>query len=154
MESMNVYGLEINHVDLKKSTLSDFIKYDFDVQEESKIFDGSCFRVKLYPEESCKARKNQMSYEADAPENFFLRISRTSDGEFKYNKEREQWKAKNKELRERFSKDAMKEYNIEGSILAFLTRRVNIEPSKPSSVKLAICLLDKYREAVTETCSH
>lgn len=155
IESMNVFDQKITHVDLKESTLSDFIEYEFDEEEENKIFDGSCFLVTLDPEENCKSRNVQMPCETDAPENFFLSISRTSDGEAEYNKERQQWKTKNKELRERFTKDAMQEYNIEGSVLGFLTRRINIEPSTPSSVESAIRILDEYRKCVTDAkCSH
>lgn len=145
METMNVFAHKILHVDLKESSLTDFIEYQFDEEEEKKVFDGSCFLVELELEETCKYR-----VETDAPENFFLSISRTSDGEVKYNKERQQWKIQDKELRERFVQDAIQEYDIEGAIFGFLTRRISIEASKPDSIRSAIRILDKYREDVTK----
>lgn len=149
IEALNVFAHKILHVDLEEYPLSEFIKYDFDEDEESTVFEGSCFLVKLDPEVDYASRNINVTFEARAPENFFLSVTRTSDGIDEYNKARQQWKIKDKELRDRFIKDAIREYDIHGGILGLLTRRISIEASKPDSLQAAIRILDEYKEAIT-----
>ena len=136
MEAMNVYDRKIAYVELKKSTLSDFIEYE--INEKPTVFDGSLFKVKLTQEE-CKSQDNLVSCEewVDAPENFFVSISRTPNGKIRYNNEKQQWKSKDKELLNSFIEDAMQEYDIDRLMFNFLTRRIDIKPSDPASLRNA-----------------
>ena len=138
IEAMGVFSHKILHVDLEEYPLAEFIKYDFDESEDSTVFEGSCFLVKLDPEVDYASRNIHVTFEAEAPKNFFLKVSRTSDGSDEYNKARQEWQVKDKELRDRFIKDAIQEYDIHGGILGLLTRKIGIEASKPDSLQAAI----------------